>query len=147
MRSSAASPPNCQGRRHATPWLRGMKRQRHESPCQDVLLHLHNPQIPITAHILTCIKATKPWASKRHTRRRRMLGSILERHSLCVCQMWPFLHSPVAFCPFSFACLFSCKSLHKKAKSCNLHPGFFRLHRKLNSGAKGLNHSQPPLEF
>jgi len=29
----------------------------------------------------------------------------------------------------------------KKIKSCNLNPRFCRLHRKLNSGAKGLNMS------
>jgi hypothetical protein len=139
MSSSSASPSNCQGRRHATPWLRVMKRQRHKAPCQDALLHLCNSQTHITAHILNCIKVFNPWASKdayaasqdatfnsRTTQyMRRQIMVILEEP-----------YRDLSFC-FFFYFLF-CKSLYQEAKSCNLYPGFCRLHSKFNSGAKGL---------
>lgn len=64
MRSSSASPSYCQGRRHATPWLSVMKRQRHNASCQDVLLHSCKSQTHITAHIPSCVKVLNPWASK-----------------------------------------------------------------------------------
>lgn len=132
-------PLNCQGRRHATPWLRVTKWQRHKASCQDVLLHLYNSQTDrqtlIIAHILSCIKAFNPCVSKDVYAGRRLPGSIPERHSICVGQLWPFLYSPIAFCPLVF---FFFTSLHQEAISCYLYLGFCRLQRKFNSGAKGL---------
>jgi hypothetical protein len=64
MRSSSASPSNCHGRRHATPRLRVMKRQRHNASCQDVLFHSYNSQTHITVHIPSCIKVFNHWTSK-----------------------------------------------------------------------------------
>ena len=136
MRSSSASPSNCQGRRHATPRLRVMKRQRHKASCQDVLLHLYNSQTHITTHILSCIKVFNPWASKdayaasQDVRFSSRTTHYMRRPIMAI------LKNPISFCPFAF--FFFCNSLYQEAKSCNLHPGFCRLHRKLNSGAKGL---------
>lgn len=102
MRSSSASPSNCQGRLHATPWLRVMKRQCHKASCQVVLLHLYNLQTNKhnSSYSQLCLILGRRKTPLRH---RRMLGSIPERHRICVDQLWPFLKNPSAFCPFAFS--------------------------------------------
>lgn len=42
------------------------------------------------------------------------------------------------YCVLSTCFFFYFVRVYQEAKSCNLYPGFCRLHRTLNSGTKGL---------
>jgi len=110
MRSSSASPSNCQGRRHATPRLTVMKRQRHKASYQDVLLHLYKSHTHITAHILSCVKVFNPWASKdayaasQDARFSSRTTQYMRRPIMAIVKS-PFAFGPLAFSSFVRVCI------------------------------------------
>jgi hypothetical protein len=64
----------------------------------------------------------------------QVLGSILERCSICICQLWPLLYNPVGI--FPWVLLIICKSLHEKNFNPIIWLQFCRLHQEFNSGVK-----------
>jgi hypothetical protein len=64
---------------------------------------------------------------------RKVLGSMSERHSICVGQLWPLLYTPVGILGWGWRISFL-KFFVKESKFCNLHPELCRLHQEINSG-------------